>query len=30
MDYYVSYHFMMILIFQEKKSYLEGMQKPIK
>ena len=30
MNYYVSYHFMMILIFQEKKGHLEGMPKPIK
>ena len=30
MNYYVSYHFMMILIFQEKKEHLEGMSKPIK
>ena len=29
-NYYVSYHFMMILIFQEKKGHLEGMQRPIK
>ena len=29
-NYYVSYHFMMILIFQEKKEHLEGMSKPIK
>ena len=28
--YYVSYHFMMILIFQEKKGHLKGMPKPIK
>ena len=27
MDYYVSYHFMMILIFQETKGHLEGMLK---
>ena len=30
MNYYVSYHFMMILIFQEKKGHLEGMPKLIK
>ena len=30
MNYYVSYHFMMILIFQEKKGHLEGMLKAIK
>ena len=30
MKYYMSYHFMMILIFQEKKGHLEGMPKPIK
>ena len=30
MNYYVSYHFMMILIFQETKGHLEGMPKPIK
>ena len=30
MNYYVSYHFIMILIFQEKKGHLEGMPKPIK
>ena len=28
MNYYVSYHFVMILIFQEKKGHLEGMAKP--
>ena len=30
MNYYVSYHFMMTLIFQEKKGHLEGMPKLIK
>ena len=30
MNYYVSYHFMMILIFQEKEGHLEGMLGPIK
>ena len=30
MNYYVSYHFMMTLIFQEKKGHLEGMSKLIK
>ena len=30
MNYYVSYHFIMILIFQEKKGYLQRMSKPIK
>ena len=30
MNYYVSYHFMMILIFQEKKEHLEDMPKLIK
>ena len=30
MNYYASYHFMMILIFQEKKGHLEGMPRPIK
>ena len=30
MNYYVSYHFMMILIFQENKGHLVGMPKPIK
>ena len=30
MKYYMSYHFMMILIFQQKKGHLEGMPKPIK
>ena len=30
MNYYVCYHFMMTLIFQEKKGHLEGMPKPIK
>ena len=29
-NYYVSYHFMMILIFQKTKGHLEGMSKPIK
>ena len=29
-NYYVSYHFMMILIFQKTKVHLEGMSKPIK
>ena len=29
-NYYVSYHFTMILIFQEKKGHLEGMPKLIK
>ena len=30
MNYYLSYHFMMILIFQEKEGHLEGMLGPIK
>ena len=29
-NYYVSYHFMMILILQKTKGYLERMPKPIK
>ena len=29
-NYYVSYYFMMILIFQEKKGHLKGMLKPMK
>ena len=29
-NYYVSYHFMMILIFQKTRRHLEGMSKPIK
>ena len=30
MNYSVSYHFMIILIFQEKKGHLEGMPKLVK
>ena len=30
MNCYVSFHFMMILIFQEKKGHLKGMLKPMK
>ena len=30
MNDYLSYHFMMTLIFQEKKGHLEGMPRPIK
>ena len=30
MNNYVCYHFIMKLIFQEKKGHLEGMPKPIK
>ena len=30
MNYYVSYHFMMTLIFEEKKEHLEVMPKLIK